>query len=123
MSINFGSRGAAVAALQSQLTKAGFSTKGVDGIYGNNTENAVQQAYVSFGVQGVSGAATDELLGALSARVGPGDTTIHTAPPGTSMPVGTDLPATGLAGLSTGKKVAIAGGLGVVLLFLLGGKK
>lgn len=82
MAISFGSKGAAVEALQTQLTKAGFSTLGIDGNYGANTESAVQRAYASLGVPGVSGAASDELIGALTAKVGTGKTVIGATPPG-----------------------------------------
>jgi len=36
-----GSRGAEVKLLQQYLTRAGFDTKGIDGVFGNNTFNAV----------------------------------------------------------------------------------
>lgn len=95
MAISYGSRGAAVESLQTQLNKIGaglvVSRSGlvVDGIYGNNTEKALQAAYAQLGVPGASGVASDELLGALAAKVGPGQTVIGAKPPKSSVDVGT----------------------------------
>ena len=55
-----GSRGAAVTELQKNLTKLGYDTKGTDGIFGNNTKNAVlsfQRAH-NLTADGIVGAGT-----------------------------------------------------------------
>lgn len=52
-----GSRGAEVTNLQKNLTKLGYDTKGIDGIFGDNTESAVkkfQKAY-KLSVDGIVG--------------------------------------------------------------------
>ncbi|WP_035186059.1 L,D-transpeptidase family protein [Alteribacter aurantiacus] len=41
--LQMGSRGAAVTDLQRQLTNKGYSTKGIDGIFGRNTEAALKK--------------------------------------------------------------------------------
>lgn len=58
-------RGDAVTELQQKLTAAGFSTKGVDGHYGQNTEDAVRafQQARNLGVDGIAGPKTLEALG------------------------------------------------------------
>ncbi len=55
-----GEEGAAVTRLQESLTKAGFSTQGADGKFGQNTEDAVKlyQASRGLGVDGIAGPAT-----------------------------------------------------------------
>lgn len=117
MAISFGARGAAVESLQTSLTRAGFSTNGIDGIYGNDTENAIQRAYTSMGVPGRSGAASDELIGALAARVGSGGAVIGAVPPKRALQSdeisanwGIDLSG-GKPPMSTTVKVAIGAGL------------
>ncbi|MBQ9983499.1 MAG: peptidoglycan-binding protein [Lachnospiraceae bacterium] len=58
--LQMGSRGSAVTALQKNLTELGYDTKGTDGIFGNNTKNAVvafQQAY-GLDADGIVGPAT-----------------------------------------------------------------
>ncbi len=52
-----GSRGTAVAELQKNLTKLGYDTKGTDGIFGNDTKNAV----LSF--QRANGLTADGIVG------------------------------------------------------------
>lgn len=84
MALFFGAKGAAVAAIQDQLTRAGFSTKGVDGVYGKDTENAAQAAYASLRIPGQSGRISEELIGALAAKVGPGQTALNATPPDAS---------------------------------------
>ena len=44
-----GSRGAAVTELQKNLTKLGYDTKGTDGIFGNDTKNAINSALKNIG--------------------------------------------------------------------------
>ena len=60
-----GSRGPAVKDLQQKLTSLGFSTKGIDGSFGPNTDNAVRQFQKSRGlvVDGSVGNATKNALG------------------------------------------------------------
>ncbi|MGD7008779.1 L,D-transpeptidase family protein [Metabacillus sp. 84] len=59
-----GSRGAAVSELQQRLTAKGFSTKGVDGIFGPATEAAVKkfQSARGLAVDGIAGPATKGAL-------------------------------------------------------------
>ncbi len=56
--------GAAVKKLQEDLTKAGFSTQGADGKFGQNTEDALKRYQQSHGLQadGVAGPATLKAL-------------------------------------------------------------
>ncbi len=60
-----GSRGPAVEELQRKLTSLGFTTKGIDGAFGNNTDQAVRQFQKSrrLTVDGVVGPATRKALG------------------------------------------------------------
>lgn len=60
-----GSRGPEVQELQRKLTSLGYSTNGVDGIFGLNTENAVRQYQRAhkLTVDGIVGAATKKALG------------------------------------------------------------
>ena len=53
-------QGAAVTKLQEDLTKAGFSTQGADGKFGQNTEDAVKRYQTSRGLEsdGIAGQAT-----------------------------------------------------------------
>ena len=62
-----GEEGPAVKKLQEDLTKAGFSTQGTDGRFGQNTEDAVKRYQEARGLQadGIAGPAT---LAALSAQ-------------------------------------------------------
>jgi peptidoglycan hydrolase-like protein with peptidoglycan-binding domain len=48
--LSLGSRGTAVSQLQQNLTRLGFDTYGVDGIFGNNTRNAVISFQKSRGI-------------------------------------------------------------------------
>lgn len=124
MAISYGSKGAAVVALQNQL-KSMMGVPSVDGDYGAQTESAVQTAYQMLNVTPVSGAASDELLGALNAAVGPGNTVIGATPPGGGVVGGANVTSTWgldlskgtLASLSTPVKI----GLGVVGVALLAG--
>ncbi len=59
-----GSRGAAVTELQKNLTKLGYDTKGTDGIFGNNTKDAVlsfQRAH-NLTADGIVGAGTQNAI-------------------------------------------------------------
>jgi hypothetical protein len=60
-----GSRGPAVQELQRKLTSLGYSTKGVDGVFGANTDSAVRkfQQARKLTVDGVVGPATKKVLG------------------------------------------------------------
>ncbi|MEH7375998.1 L,D-transpeptidase family protein [Neobacillus drentensis] len=60
-----GSRGPAVQELQRKLTLLGYSTKGVDGVFGANTDTAVRkfQKARKLTVDGVVGQATKKALG------------------------------------------------------------
>lgn len=60
-----GSRGPAVKELQSKLTSLGYDTRGTDGIFGVNTENALRkfQKDRKLAVDGVFGPATKKALG------------------------------------------------------------
>ncbi|WP_428912042.1 L,D-transpeptidase family protein [Niallia sp. Krafla_26] len=60
-----GSRGPAVKEIQQTLTSLGFSTKGIDGVFGSNTDQAVRQFQKSRGlvVDGIVGNATKNALG------------------------------------------------------------
>ncbi|MFC7373475.1 L,D-transpeptidase family protein [Fictibacillus iocasae] len=60
-----GSKGEAVKTLQRRLTELGYSTKGIDGVFGVNTETAVKnfQRAKKLQVDGVVGAATWRALG------------------------------------------------------------
>ena len=59
-----GSRGTEIAQLQKDLTAMGYSTKGVDGIFGNNTKNAVIAFQRAHGLtaDGIAGPKTLEEL-------------------------------------------------------------
>ncbi len=59
-----GEQGAAVRTLQEELTKAGYSTQGTDGKFGQNTEDALKRYQQSHGleVDGVAGSATLKAL-------------------------------------------------------------
>ncbi|MEH7336900.1 L,D-transpeptidase family protein [Neobacillus drentensis] len=60
-----GSQGPAVMELQRKLTSLGYNTKGTDGIFGVNTENALRQFQKarSLTVDGIVGPATKKALG------------------------------------------------------------
>ena len=60
-----GSRGPAVKEIQQKLTSLGFSTKGIDGVFGSNTDNAVRQFQKSRGlkVDGIVSTETKNALG------------------------------------------------------------
>ncbi|MFC0273405.1 peptidoglycan-binding protein [Metabacillus herbersteinensis] len=77
-----GSRGPAVEDLQRKLTSLGFTTKGIDGAFGNNTDQAVRQFQKSrrLTVDGVVGPVTRKALGGTS---------------GTKPPSSPDKPSTG----------------------------
>lgn len=59
-----GSRGSDVKVLQQLLTSRGYSTKGIDGIFGNNTDQAVRkfQRDKKLSVDGIVGPATRKAL-------------------------------------------------------------
>jgi peptidoglycan hydrolase-like protein with peptidoglycan-binding domain len=59
-----GSRGDAVRELQRKLTSLGYDTKGIDGIFGSNTEKAVRQFQKDhrLTVDGIVGPATKKVL-------------------------------------------------------------
>ncbi|WP_191560162.1 L,D-transpeptidase family protein [Metabacillus idriensis] len=63
--IKMGSRGTGVKILQSTLTAKGYNTKGVDGVFGSNTEKAVRsfQKSKNLSVDGIVGPATKKALG------------------------------------------------------------
>ena len=60
-----GSKGAAVTELQRLLTEKGYNTKGVDGVFGSNTDQAIRQFQKARGlaVDGIVGNATKKALG------------------------------------------------------------
>ena len=60
-----GSKGPAVKEVQQKLTSLGFSTKGIDGVFGSNTDQAVRQFQKahSLAVDGIVGNATKKALG------------------------------------------------------------
>ena len=60
-----GSKGPAVREIQQKLTSLGFGTKGIDGVFGSNTDNAVRQFQKSRGlkVDGIVSAETKNALG------------------------------------------------------------
>ncbi|MBY6038171.1 L,D-transpeptidase family protein [Fictibacillus nanhaiensis] len=60
-----GSRGAEVRELQTKLTNLGYSTKGIDGVFGVNTDAAVRkfQKAKKLTVDGIVGPATKKALG------------------------------------------------------------
>lgn len=60
-----GSSGPSVTVLQTKLTSLGFNTKGIDGIFGVNTENAVRQFQKAHYLQvdGIVGPVTKKALG------------------------------------------------------------
>ena len=59
-----GSRGPAVQELQRKLTSLGYNTKGTDGIFGANTDQAVRQFQKARGlkVDGIVGPSTKKVL-------------------------------------------------------------
>jgi len=120
MTISYGARGSAVEALQTKLQKAVGGPSVIDGIYGNDTEKVVGIAYRKFGVPGVSGAATDELLMALARAVG--NTPIKQTPPGGSVTVTAFPPMSETTGKKVGM-VAAAGIVGLVVWGMFKGKK
>jgi peptidoglycan hydrolase-like protein with peptidoglycan-binding domain len=65
MNLKKGSRGAEVMELQRRLTNLGYSTKGIDGVFGNNTDAAVRkfQKAKKLKVDGIVGPATKKALG------------------------------------------------------------
>lgn len=67
-------------ALQKQLNAIGIPV-GADGIYGDETEKAVQKAYSKLNVPGVSGLVTPELQTAIAAAAGPMNAVIGATPP------------------------------------------
>ena len=60
-----GSKGAAVTELQRLLTEKGYNTKGIDGVFGSNTDQAVRQFQKASGlaVDGIVGNSTKNALG------------------------------------------------------------
>lgn len=60
-----GSRGTEVKTLQSTLSEKGYNTKGVDGMFGYNTHQAVRsfQKSKNLAVDGIVGPATQKALG------------------------------------------------------------
>jgi peptidoglycan hydrolase-like protein with peptidoglycan-binding domain len=60
-----GSRGAEVMELQRRLTNLGYSTKGIDSVFGANTDAAVRkfQKAKKLTVDGIVGPATKKALG------------------------------------------------------------
>lgn len=58
--LSWGSRGSEVTQLQQKLTDLGYNTYGIDGIFGNNTYNAVTRFQTARGLQvdGIVGSAT-----------------------------------------------------------------
>lgn len=63
--IPYGSKGPGVTTLQQKLNVLLGPVVNVDGDYGANTEEAVQQAYAQLNVVPASGVASDALLNAL----------------------------------------------------------
>lgn len=65
--LKMGNRGTAVKSLQKKLTSLGYSTKGIDGIFGYNTDQAVRrfQKDHHLKVDGIVGASTIKALGGL----------------------------------------------------------
>lgn len=66
-SLSRGDRGTYVSELQTDLTRLGYSTSGVDGIFGNNTYSALRAFQKSQGIEadGIAGPATKSRLQAL----------------------------------------------------------
>lgn len=66
-----GSRGTAVAQLQKNLTKLGYNTKGTDGIFGNDTKNAVIAFQKANGLtqDGMVGSATQKAITAALSKL------------------------------------------------------
>lgn len=64
-SLKLGSKGEAVKELQKALTNKGYSTKGIDGVFGKNTDAAVRkfQKAKNLKVDGIVGPATKKMLG------------------------------------------------------------
>lgn len=65
--LKLGNRGTTVKSLQKKLTSLGYSTKGIDGIFGYHTDQAVRrfQKDHHLNVDGIVGAATIKALGGL----------------------------------------------------------
>lgn len=63
--LRIGSRGPVVQELQRKLTTLGYNTKGMDGIFGLNTENALRQFQKDrkLTIDGILGPATKKVLG------------------------------------------------------------
>lgn len=62
--LKVGSKGTAVKNLQTNLTKLGYSTKGTDGVFGNNTKNAVISFQKAYGLKadGIVGSQTQQKI-------------------------------------------------------------
>jgi L,D-transpeptidase catalytic domain/Putative peptidoglycan binding domain len=60
-----GSRGTSVQELQRKLTKLGYNTKGIDGVFGANTDQQVRKFQKDYGLvaDGIVGSATKKALG------------------------------------------------------------
>ncbi|MED2975077.1 L,D-transpeptidase family protein [Fictibacillus sp. B-59209] len=67
VNLKLGSKGTEVKELQRTLTNKGYSTKGIDGIFGKNTDSAVRkfQKANKLKVDGIVGPATKKMLGML----------------------------------------------------------
>lgn len=103
--IPYGMKGTGVTALQLSLNALLGNVVKVDGDYGANTEEAVQQAYARLKVAPASGVASSALLSALAAATGPGGEAGAKLPP-------SDKPAPGGGGdSSVGKIAAVALGV------------
>lgn len=103
--IPYGTKGTAVQALQLSLNSLLGNIVKVDGDYGANTEEAVQQAYARLKVAPVSGLASKALIDALAAAIGPGGEAGAKLPP-------TDKLVPGSGGdSSVGKIAAVALGV------------
>lgn len=63
--IAYNERGARVRDFQDALRKVVDPSVAVDGIYGSQTEQFVQKAYIKYGIPGVSGKATGYLIRAV----------------------------------------------------------
>lgn len=76
--LKIGSRGSAVTDLQKKLTSKGFSTGGIDGIFGPATEKAVRAFQKSRGLysDGIVGSATRKALNENSSNNSPGESAL-----------------------------------------------